>query len=126
MASSLIEWTDATWNPVTGCTKVSLGCKNCYAERMARRLQAMGHPRYRNGFELTLHDSALDLPKTWRSPQRSHLLARPFGTGPGQGQHTVGTARNRGSATCSWCGCYAFVWRLRCDDDTDRGFDDAL
>ncbi|NLH98946.1 MAG: phage Gp37/Gp68 family protein [Chthonomonadales bacterium] len=70
MASSLIEWTDATWNPVTGCTKISAGCKNCYAERMARRLQAMGHPRYRNGFHVTLHEDAVDLPRRWRRPQR--------------------------------------------------------
>lgn len=49
-----IEWTEATWNPVTGCTKVSPGCKRCYAERMAERLQAMGQPNYRNGFALTL------------------------------------------------------------------------
>ena len=48
-ANSHIEWTEATWNPVTGCTKVSAGCKNCYAERLAFRLQAMGNPRYRNG-----------------------------------------------------------------------------
>ena len=52
--NSSIEWTEATWNPVTGCTKVSAGCKNCYAERMARRLQAMGKAQYVNGFKLTL------------------------------------------------------------------------
>jgi protein gp37 len=51
---SEIEWTEATWNPVTGCTKVSQGCKHCYAERMAERLQAMGQPNYRDGFALTL------------------------------------------------------------------------
>ena len=65
MASSTIEWTEATWNPVTGCSKVSSGCKNCYAETMARRLKAMGQPNYRNGFELTLHDHALELPLHW-------------------------------------------------------------
>jgi len=54
VARSSIEWTDMTWNPVTGCTKISAGCKNCYAERMARRLQAMGQPNYRNGFRVTL------------------------------------------------------------------------
>jgi protein gp37 len=69
MAKSSIEWTEATWNPVTGCTKISAGCKNCYAERMARRLQAMGQPNYRNGFRLTLHEQALDLPRRWRKPQ---------------------------------------------------------
>jgi len=64
-----IEWTDETWNPVTGCTKISAGCKNCYAERLAKRLRAMGSVRYVNGFELTLHEDALDLPKSWRSPR---------------------------------------------------------
>lgn len=65
-----IEWTDATWNPVTGCTKVSPGCKHCYAERLALRLQAMRNPRYRNGFAVTLHPDLLDLPLRWRQPRR--------------------------------------------------------
>lgn len=65
-----IEWTDATWNPVTGCTKVSPGCKNCYAERLAGRLRAMGNPRYRNGFALTLQPDQVDLPLRWRRPRR--------------------------------------------------------
>jgi protein gp37 len=69
MAKSSIEWTEATWNPVTGCTKISAGCKNCYAERMARRLHAMGLHNYRNGFELTMHDHAVELPLRWRKPQ---------------------------------------------------------
>jgi protein gp37 len=69
MASSLIEWTESTWNPVTGCTKISRGCQHCYAERMAIRLQAMGQARYRNGFRLTLHPEALELPLRWRQPQ---------------------------------------------------------
>jgi protein gp37 len=64
-ANSHIEWTEATWNPVTGCTKVSAGCKNCYAERLARRLQLMGNRRYQNGFRLTLHDDVIGLPKSW-------------------------------------------------------------
>lgn len=67
---SSIEWTDATWNPVTGCTKISPGCKHCYAERLAARLQAMGNPRYRNGFDLTLHPDQLTLPLRWRDPRR--------------------------------------------------------
>lgn len=67
---SEIEWTDATWNPVTGCTQVSPGCKHCYAERLAKRLQAMGSHRYRNGFNLTTHPEALSLPLTWRRPRR--------------------------------------------------------
>ena len=65
-----IEWTDATWNPVTGCTKVSPGCKNCYAERLAHRLHTMGNPRYRNGFAVTLHPDVLALPLRWRQPKR--------------------------------------------------------
>jgi protein gp37 len=70
MAQSSIEWTEATWNPVTGCTKISPGCKFCYAERMAKRLQGMGQLRYVNGFELTLHEDALELPLSWKRPQR--------------------------------------------------------
>lgn len=70
MASkSAIEWTESTWNPVTGCTKVSQGCKHCYAERMAERLRAMGQANYRNGFELTLQPQMLELPLRWRQPQ---------------------------------------------------------
>ena len=67
---SAIEWTDATWNPVTGCSKVSPGCKNCYAERLAARLEAMGNPRYRNGFEVTLHPDQLTLPLRWKGPRK--------------------------------------------------------
>ena len=67
--STSIEWTDSTWNPVTGCTKVSSGCTNCYAERMALRLQAMGNPSYTNGFSVTLHEDALELPLKWKKPQ---------------------------------------------------------
>ena len=67
---SSIEWTESTWNPVTGCTKVSPGCKHCYAERMAKRLKAMGQPNYANGFSLTLHEHALELPLKWKKPQR--------------------------------------------------------
>jgi protein gp37 len=63
--TSSIEWTEMTWNPVTGCRKVSQGCKHCYADRMAKRLQAMGSPRYAAGFEPTLHPDLLDLPKRW-------------------------------------------------------------
>jgi protein gp37 len=64
-----IEWTEATWNPLTGCTKVSPGCKHCYAERMSRRLQAMGNAKYANGFRLTLHEDALALPLRWAKPR---------------------------------------------------------
>ena len=63
---STIEWTEATWNPVTGCTKVSAGCKNCYAERMAKRLQAMGTPQYAEGFTLREQPGMLDLPRRWK------------------------------------------------------------
>ena len=66
---STIEWTESTWNPVTGCTKVSPGCKHCYAERMAVRLRAMGQPNYVNGFELTLHEHVLEMPLRWKKPQ---------------------------------------------------------
>ena len=69
MAKSAIEWTESTWNPVTGCTKISPGCKHCYAERMAERLQAMGQANYRNGFELTLQPHMLELPLRWKKPQ---------------------------------------------------------
>lgn len=68
-ANSQIEWTNSTWNPITGCDKISSGCMNCYAERMASRLRAMGQPNYVRGFELTLHPSALDLPLRWKKPQ---------------------------------------------------------
>lgn len=63
---STIEWTEVTWNPVTGCRKVSQGCKHCYAERMAGRLQAMGSARYAAGFEPTLHPDLVDLPRRWK------------------------------------------------------------
>ncbi len=66
---SAIEWTDSTWNPVTGCTKISTGCSNCYAERMAYRLQAMDQPNYENGFKLTLHEDAIEQPLRWKKPQ---------------------------------------------------------
>jgi protein gp37 len=69
-AGSGIEWTDATWNPVTGCDKISPGCKFCYAERLATRLNAMGNPRYTNGFAVTMHADQLDLPLRWRQPRR--------------------------------------------------------
>lgn len=65
MAESKIEWTDKTWNPVTGCTKKSEGCVHCYAEVMARRLKGMGKPKYKNAFRLTLQPKALDEPKSW-------------------------------------------------------------
>jgi protein gp37 len=65
-----IEWTEVTWNPLTGCTKISPGCKNCYAECMARRLKAMGSPNYRNGFQLTLHDHVLTAPLNWKRSRR--------------------------------------------------------
>ena len=66
---SPIEWTESTWNPVTGCNKISPGCKNCYAERLAKRLKAMGQANYRNGFKLTLQPQMLELPLRWKRPQ---------------------------------------------------------
>lgn len=68
MAESSIEWTEHTWNPVTGCTKLSPGCKHCYAETMARRLKAMGAAGYENEFELTLHPNRLDQPLRRKAP----------------------------------------------------------
>jgi protein gp37 len=68
-ANSSIEWTDSTWNPVSGCTKISPGCKHCYAERLAKRLQAMGVENYRNGFGLTLQPQMLNLPLHWNKPR---------------------------------------------------------
>lgn len=67
--NSSIEWTESTWNPVTGCTKISSGCKNCYAERMAKRLMAMGQLNYVNGFDLAMHEHILELPLKWKKPQ---------------------------------------------------------
>jgi protein gp37 len=64
-----IEWTERTWNPLTGCTKISPGCTHCYAERMAYRLQAMGQPNYVNGFDLTVHEHMLEQPLRWKKPQ---------------------------------------------------------
>lgn len=64
-----IEWTESSWNPVTGCSKISLGCRNCYAERIALRLQRMGQARYANGFEVTLHDDLVSLPLKWKKPR---------------------------------------------------------
>ena len=69
MAQSTIEWTESTWNPVTGCNKISPGCKFCYAEVMARRLKAMGQKNYANGFDLTLQPHMLDRPLQWKKPQ---------------------------------------------------------
>ena len=66
---SSIEWTESTWNPVTGCTKISSGCKNCYAERMAKRLKAMGQKNYVNGFDVAVHEEAFELPLRWKKSQ---------------------------------------------------------
>ena len=65
---SKIEWTESTWNPITGCTKVSPGCKNCYAERMSKRLQAMGKPTYKNGFTVTVHEEIFNYPLLIKKP----------------------------------------------------------
>jgi protein gp37 len=66
MAQSTIEWTEMTWNPTTGCTKVSAGCKHCYAEIMSKRLQAMGVEKYKDNFEVRVHPSALNIPYSWK------------------------------------------------------------
>jgi protein gp37 len=70
MANTKIEWTESTWNPVTGCTKVSPGCLNCYAERLAKRLQAMGQQNYKYGFEVALHEKTLSIPLSWKKPRK--------------------------------------------------------
>lgn len=67
--NSSIEWTESTWNPVTGCSKISPGCRHCYAERLAKRLKAMGQPNYANGFEVATHEHMLELPLRWKKPQ---------------------------------------------------------
>ena len=67
--NSTIEWTESTWNPVTGCNKISPGCKHCYAERLSKRLKAMGQANYKNGFKLTLQPQMLELPLSWKKPQ---------------------------------------------------------
>jgi len=69
-SASKIEWTESTWNPVTGCSKCSPGCAHCYAERLAVRLRAMGNPSYVNGFKVTLHPRLLSLPSSWKAPRR--------------------------------------------------------
>lgn len=68
MSKTKIEWTEVTWNPITGCTKVSEGCRHCYAETMSNRLKAMGTPKYTNGFRLSLHEEALCEPFQWKQP----------------------------------------------------------
>ena len=69
MATSSIEWTEMTWNPTTGCSKLSAGCKFCYAEVMAKRLKAMGQEKYKDGFKLKIHPQSLDLPYSWKKPK---------------------------------------------------------
>lgn len=110
--SSNIEWTEATWNPVTGCSKISQGCKNCYAERLANRLRLMGAPRYRNGFNVTLHPDILDLPRRWNRPKlifvnsmsdlfhkdvSEEFICRVFRTMAGCPQHTFQVLTKRSS-----------------------------
>lgn len=73
--SSSIEWTEATWNPVTGCSHISAGCAHCYAERMALRLQAAGMPKYKNGFKVTTHEKELLTPQSWRKPHMVFLCS---------------------------------------------------
>ena len=75
MKTTKIEWTDKTWNPVIGCTKISQGCAHCYAEVMSRRLKAMGLEKYRNGFQLTLHEDDLFEPLQWRKPQNIFICS---------------------------------------------------
>ena len=67
---SEIEWTEATWNPTSGCTKISPGCKNCYAETLTKRLKAMGQKKYKKGFQYVEHPSDVELPLTWKKPKK--------------------------------------------------------
>ena len=69
MAQSSIEWTEMTWNPTTGCTKISAGCKFCYAEVMSKRLKAMGVDKYKDNFKVRIHEPSLNAPYTWKSPK---------------------------------------------------------
>lgn len=69
MSKSSIEWTEMTWNPTTGCDKLSAGCKHCYAEEMTKRLKAMGQEKYSAGFEFRMHESAINIPYSWKKPQ---------------------------------------------------------
>ena len=100
MAQSTIEWTESTWNPVTGCDDASPGCENCYARRMARRLEAMGAYNYRNGFQLTLQPQMLDRPLRWRKPQRVLLEAmlKSYATAAGFGKEQVNNGRSGAQA----------------------------
>ena len=108
---SKIEWTEVTWNPVTGCTKISAGCKNCYAHKMAFRLQAMGSKRYRDGFTVTLHEDLITAPRKWRLPRKvfvnsmsdlfhkdvpSKFIQRVFQTMNDCPQHTFQVLTKRG------------------------------
>ncbi len=68
-ANSTIQWIESTWNPVTGCTRISPGCVHRYAERMANRLQAMGQANYANGFKVVMHERAAQLPLAWKKPR---------------------------------------------------------
>ena len=115
--STGIEWTDATWNPVTGCTKVSPGCKHCYAERLALRLQAMGNARYANAFNVTLHSDLVELPLHWRRPRRifvnsmsdlfhrdvpDEFIARVFGVMRLASIHTFQVLTKRPQRMAAW------------------------
>lgn len=73
--NSKIEWTEATWNPITGCTKISIGCENCYAERLCYRLKAMENEKYRNGFKPTIHPEALNEPLKWKTPKKVFVVS---------------------------------------------------
>jgi protein gp37 len=116
---SHIEWTEATWNPVTGCSKISQGCKNCYAERLANRLQAMGVARYNDGFKVKLHPDVLELPKTWKRPRLvfvnsmsdlfhkdipKEYIARVFQTMQASPQHTFQVLTKRSSRLAAIAG----------------------
>lgn len=115
-----IQWADEVWNPVTGCTQISPGCKHCYAKEMARRLQAMGQPKYANGFEVNLHPDELEKPLRWRKPRRifvcsmsdlfhedvpNEFIAAVFGVMGSCPQHTWLVLTKRAERMASW-----FAW----------------
>ena len=103
-----IEWTEPTWNPVTGCTKISPGCKHCYAERMAKRLQAMGQANYANGFELTLQPHMLELPLRWKKPQTVFVnsMSDLFHDGRADRVHPAGVRRDAAGPLASLPGAH--------------------
>lgn len=127
--TSKIEWTEETWNPVTGCTKISPGCKNCYAEKMAKRLKAMGQVKYADGFEVRQHYAALEQPRKWKKPRRvfvcsmgdlfhdrvsNEFIAAVFGVMAAYSQHTYQILTKRPDRAVEW-----FEWAAKQEANAD-------